>query len=106
MYLVTPAMETFATPQPTNSTEPTGGVTLPRPMFMMSMIPNCTSLMPMLRAIGRKMGVKIRTAGVRSRNMPMTARKMFMISRMTNLLLEMLISAWLIAAGMPVKDMT
>ena len=83
MYLVTPSILTLPTPQPTNRQEPTGGVTEPMPMFMMSMMPNCTSLMPMLRVMGRKMGVKIRTAGVRSKNIPMTSRNTFMISRMT-----------------------
>ena len=83
MYLVTPSILTLATPQPTNRQEPTGGVTEPMPRLVMSIRPKWTGLMPMLVAMGRKIGVKIRTAGVRSRNIPMMSRNTFMMSRMT-----------------------
>ena len=83
MYGVTPSIFVCAIPQPTNRHEPTGGVTEPMPRFMISIKPKCTGFMPTEVAIGRKIGVKIRTAGVRSRNMPMMRRNTFMIRRMT-----------------------
>ena len=54
MYFVTPSIFTLATPQPTNRHDPTGGVTEPIPRFNISINPKCTSLIPILRTIGRK----------------------------------------------------
>ena len=83
MYLVTPSIFTLATPQPTNKHEPTGGVTEPIPRFMINIKPKCTSLIPIRFAIGRKIGTKINTAGVRSKNIPITSKNTFMIKRIT-----------------------
>ena len=88
-------------PQPTNRTEPTGGVMLPRHMLKMSITPNWISVMPKLVAMGRKIGVKIRMAGVISMNMPITSRMMFISRKMMYLLLVRLIRPLEMAAGMP-----
>ena len=65
--------------------------------------------MPRLSAIGRKMGVKIRIAGVISINMPTISRIMFIKRRITYLFVDTDIMAELIAAGIPeyaiTKDM-
>ena len=57
--------------------------------------------MPKLVAMGRKIGVKIRMAGVMSMNMPMTSRMMFMSRKMMYLLSVRLIRPLEMAAGMP-----
>lgn len=88
-------------PQPTKSTEPTGGVMLPRHILKISITPNWMSDMPRLCAIGRKIGVKIRIAGVISINIPITIRITFIRSKMTILLVEMDMIPALIAAGIP-----
>ena len=88
-------------PQPTNRTEPTGGVMFPRHMLKISMTPNWISLIPRLCAIGRKIGVKIRIAGVMSMNIPTTMRMMFISRKMMYLLLVRLIRPLEMAAGMP-----
>lgn len=96
-------------PQPTNRTEPTGGVMFPRHMLKISITPNWISLIPRLCAIGRKIGVKIRIAGVISMNMPTTIRITFIRKKITYLLVEMDIIPLEIAAGIPeyaiTKDM-
>ena len=96
-------------PQPTNRTEPTGGVIFPRHMLKISITPNWISLIPRLCAIGRKIGVKIRIAGVISMNMPTTIRITFIRKKITYLLVEMDIIPLEIAAGIPeyaiTKDM-
>jgi len=106
IYLVTPSIDTFPTAHPTNKQDPTGGVTEPIPRFNISIIPKCTGLIPILAMIGRKIGVKISTAGVRSRNIPMTRRNTFIISKSTYLLFEAPIIISLIAAGIPEYDIT
>ena len=96
-------------PQPTNRTEPTGGVMFPRHMLKISITPNWISLIPRLCAIGRKIGVKIRIAGVISMNMPTTIRITFIRKKITYLLVEMDMIPLEIAAGIPeyaiTKDM-
>ena len=96
-------------PQPTNRTEPTGGVIFPRHMLKISITPNWISLIPRLCAIGRKIGVKIRIAGVISMNMPTTIRITFIRKKITYLLVEMDMIPLEIAAGIPeyaiTKDM-
>ena len=57
--------------------------------------------MPKFMAMGRKIGVKIRMAGVMSMNMPMTSRMMFMSRKMMYLLSVRLIRPLEMAAGMP-----
>ena len=59
------------------------------------------SVIPKLWAIGRKIGVKIRIAGVISINIPTTIRIMFISSRITYLLVEMDMMPSLMAAGIP-----
>ena len=62
--------------------------------------------MPKLVAMGRKIGVKIRMAGVMSMNMPMTSRIIFISRKMIYLLSVRLIKPLEIAAGMPEYAMT
>ena len=83
IYLVTPSIFTRPTPQPTNRQEPTGGVTEPIPRFIISISPKCTGLIPTLVAIGRKIGVKIRQAGVISMKVPMISSRMLTMNRIT-----------------------
>ena len=88
-------------PQPTNRTEPTGGVMLPMHILKISITPNWMLDIPRLSAMGRKMGVKIRIAGVISINMPTTNRMRFIRKKMTILLVDTLMIAVLMAAGIP-----
>ena len=107
--MVTSSILILLIPQPTNRTEPTGGVIFPRHMLKISITPNWISLIPRLCAIGRKIGVKIRIAGVISMNMPTTIRITFIRKKITYLLVEMDIIPLEIAAGIPeyaiTKDM-
>ena len=95
-----------ATWQPENRDEPTGGVMLPTPRFMTIMMPKWMGSMPKLVTTGRKIGAKIRTAGVISINMPATSSSRLISSRMTYLLSDTLSSASPMAFGRPVKDRT
>ena len=88
-------------PQPTKSTEPTGGVIFPIHMLKISITPNWISDIPRLWAMGRKIGVKIRIAGVMSINIPTTSRMIFIKKKITNLLEDTDKSASLITAGIP-----
>ena len=88
-------------PQPTKRTDPTGGVIFPIHILKISITPNWILLIPRLSAIGRKIGVKIRIAGVISINTPITSRITFISSRITYLLEETDIIAVLMAAGIP-----
>ena len=88
-------------PQPTKSTEPTGGVIFPIHMLKISITPNWISVIPRLWAIGRKIGVKIRIAGVMSINIPTTSRMIFIKKKITNLLEDTDKRASLITAGIP-----
>lgn len=96
-------------PQPTNNTEPTGGVMLPKHMLKISITPNWILDIPRLSAIGRKIGVKIRIAGVISINIPTTIRITFINRKITYLLVDTDMIAELMAAGIPeyaiTKDM-
>ena len=107
--MVTSSILILLIPQPTNRTEPTGGVMFPRHMLKISITPNWISLIPRLCAIGRKIGVKIRIAGVISMNMPTSIRITFIRKKITYLLVEMDIIPLEIAAGIPeyaiTKDM-
>ena len=104
--MIISSISSSATEQPENSAEPTGGVMLPMPRFMTIMMPKWMGCIPKLCTTGRKMGAKIRTAGVMSIKVPTTSRIRLMSSRITYLLLEMRIMALPMAAGRPVKDMT
>ena len=57
--------------------------------------------MPRLCAIGRKIGVKIRIAGVISINIPTTIKITFISKKITILFVDTAIIPELIAAGMP-----
>ena len=70
-------------------------------MLKINITPNCTSDIPRLCAIGRKIGVKIKIAGVISINIPTTNKMIFIKKKITYLLEEIVISAELIAAGIP-----
>ena len=79
---MTVVMDVFATPTPTKSTAPTGGVHSPMQRLSTMMIPKCTGSMPRSTATGRKMGVKMSTAGVMSMNVPTTSSTRLIMSRM------------------------
>ena len=99
--MVTSSILILLIPQPTNRTEPTGGVMFPRHILKISITPNWISVMPRLWAIGRKIGVKIRIAGVMSINIPTTIKIIFIRRRITYLFVEMDIIPVEIAAGIP-----
>ncbi len=74
---------------------------MPKHMLKISITPNWISDMPRLCAIGRKIGVKIRIAGVISMNMPTTIRITFISRNTTYLFVEIDIIPALMAAGIP-----
>ena len=74
---------------------------LPIHMLKISITPNWIADIPRLSAIGRKIGVKIRIAGVISINIPITSRIMFIRRSRIYLLSVIAISPLLIAAGIP-----
>ena len=84
--LITLVMVVFATPTPINSMEPTGGVHRPILRFRIIMIPKCIGSIPSSITIGKKIGVKIRTAGVMSMNTPTNSRIRLIMISITNLL--------------------
>ena len=79
---------------------------VPTERFITIMTPKWIGLIPKLCTIGRKIGVKIKSAGAISINVPTIRRKILRISRITYLLLEIPRTSLLIAAGSPVKDIT
>src|SRR5690625_3904064 len=95
-----------ATLTPTKSSVPTGGVQIPIQRFMIIMIPKWTGSTPSSVTTGRKIGVKIRTAGVISMNMPTTNRIRLIVRRITILLSLRPSRAELISWGIPSKDIT
>ena len=74
---------TPATPHPANKTVPTGGVHSPMHRLRTMMIPKWSGSMPRPTATGRKMGVKMRIAGVMSMNVPTTSSTRLMRSSNT-----------------------
>ena len=88
-------------PQPTKSTDPTGGVMLPKHILKISITPNWILDIPRLSAIGRKIGVKIKIAGVISINIPTIRRITFISRKITYGFSDTDIIAVLIAAGIP-----
>ena len=97
----TRSIEHLVMPQPTNKTEPTGGVIEPMHMLKINMTPKWTGSMPKLMQIGRKIGVKIRIAGVMSKNMPTTSKMKFTMKKMTYLFSEIESRPLAMASGMP-----
>ncbi len=83
---MTLVMEVPAIPVPTKSTLPTGGVHNPTQRLVTMMIPKWTGFIPNSITTGRKMGVKINTAGVMSMKVPTNSRTTLMIRRMIILL--------------------
>ena len=69
---MTSATEILATPAPTKRIVPTGGVHNPIHKLSTIMIPKCTGSIPKLVTTGKKIGVKIKTAGVMSMKVPTT----------------------------------
>src|SRR5690606_1363115 len=80
------AMVVLATPTPINSTEPTGGVQTPIQRLVTMIIPKWMGSIPKDTTTGRKIGVKISTAGVISINNPTNKSNRLMMIKTTNLL--------------------
>ena len=74
-------------------------------MLKIIIMPRCTGWMPYWTAMGRKIGVKISTAGVASSGMPMTSRITIMIARKTTGESVNSVSQLPIRSGMPEKVM-
>ncbi|GAI07602.1 unnamed protein product [marine sediment metagenome] len=85
-----------AIPHPMNRTLPTGGVHKPMLRFNTMIIPKWMGLTPNCTTTGKNMGVKMRTAGVISMNVPTRRRKRLIISKMITRLSEIAIRAALI----------
>ena len=79
-------MVVFAIPTPTNNTDPTGGVQSPIQRLSIRIIPKWVGSIPKEVTMGRKIGVKMSTAGVASINIPTTSRITFIIKRIMTLL--------------------
>ena len=79
-------MVVFAIPTPTNNTDPTGGVQSPIQRLSMRIIPKWVGSIPKEVTMGRKIGVKISTAGVASINIPTANRITLIINRIMILL--------------------
>ena len=94
----------FAMAQVMNNTAPTGGEHNPIDRLSTSMIPNCNSLMPNCMATGKKIGVKIRTAGVISKNAPTTISSKLISSKIRNGLSLTVSNALLRVCGMFSKE--
>ena len=65
----------------TNRLTPIGGVTNPIARLTTMITPNWIGSIPMASTIGRRIGVRIRIAGVVSMTIPTISRNMLMISR-------------------------
>ena len=91
--LITFSKVTLAIPITTKSTEPTGGVQSPIQRFITITIPKCTGSIPNFVTIGRKMGVKMSTAGVISMKIPTNSNIKLMSNKMMILLSDMLSKA-------------
>ncbi len=75
-------VDALATAQATKRILPTGGVHKPMQRFNTIMMPKCSGDMPKLTATGRKIGVKISTAGVMSMKMPTINKTRLISNRM------------------------
>ena len=73
---------------------------MPTHRFMIIIRPKCTACMPQVCTMGRKMGVKISTAGTGSMKQPTISRMTFMISRIRYLLVVTPRMASATSAGM------
>ena len=75
-----------AIPQPRKRHVPTGGVHRPMHRFIIMIMPKWRGSIPRLLTTGRKIGVKIKTAGVISIKVPTARRMRFIISSIITLL--------------------
>lgn len=66
--------------QPVNKIGPTGGVIVPKDRLNTIKIPNCTGCIPKSIQMGKRMGVKINTAGVGSIKVPINNKTKLMIN--------------------------
>lgn len=73
----------------------------PKHILKISITPNWISVIPRLWAIGRKIGVKIRIAGVISINIPTIIKITFIKKKITYLFEDTDKSASLVTAGIP-----
>ena len=78
--LITLDTDTLATPAPTKRMVPTGGVHKPMQRLRTITIPKWTGSIPNCVTTGKKMGVKMRIAGVMSIKVP-TTRSVRLISK-------------------------
>ena len=97
----TRSIDILVIPQPTNNTDPTGGVIEPIHMLKIKTTPKCTGSIPKDTQIGKKIGVKIKIAGVISKNIPITNKMILIKKKITYLLSEIANKASAIALGMP-----
>src|SRR5699024_3982111 len=88
------------------STEPTGGVQSPMQRLRIMMIPKCTGSMPISVTMGRKIGVKISTAGVISIKVPTKRSIRFISNNITMGLLLTPKMEVLMVCGMFSNDIT
>src|SRR5690554_5726474 len=100
------AIVVLATPTPINNTEPTGGVQTPMQRFVTMIIPKCIGSIPKDTTTGRKIGVKINTAGVMSIKSPTNKRIRLMMINTTNLLSLSVNKALLMDCGISSLDIT
>ena len=81
IFLVTLAMVVFPTPQPMKRQVPTGGVQRPMERFAIIVIPKCTGCIPKEVTTGKKIGVKIKIAGVMSIKVPTPSNIRLIVKR-------------------------
>src|SRR5690606_36995178 len=83
--VMTGSMRSRAIRAPTKSTLPTGGVITPTERFITTIAPKWTGSTPNSVTIGRKIGTKMRMAGVGSMKVPTASRTTIMMMRTTTL---------------------
>ena len=99
-------MGTLPTAQPTNSTEPTGGVSSPMPRLSSMIMPKCTGLTPNRSTTGSRIGVQIRISGAMSIRQPSTSSSTLISSRITSRLLDRVRKKAVILAGSCISAIT
>ena len=107
--LITSVTDILATPLPTKRIVPTGGVHNPIQRLRTITIPKCTGCIPNSVTTGRKIGVKIRTAGVISMKVPTMSSVILIMRKITNGLLncsnKKLVSNWGMLSKAKSQDM-
>ena len=104
--LITSTILVLATLTPTNKIEPTGGVQSPIHKFKTKIIPKWTGSIPIEVTTGKKIGVKIKTAGVMSIKIPTNNKIILITSNMIILLSLSPIKRELISWGIFSNDIT